>query len=517
MSLRFHPTPLAEPAGSHDWTALATAQAGRRRDGAIRPALLAHGAAAEGLARLLEGGALAVTTGQQAGLFTGPLYTVLKALSAAALAREMTASGLGNVVPVFWVAGDDHDFAEINHCVVTAADGKPARVVLRERPAEAVMLPAYREPLGGDVTRAVGELEAALPPGDARSETLAWLSRSYSPGNSLAEAHAQALAELLGPYGVVVARGWHGSLKAAAREVFLRAALEAGPLDVALGQEASLMRDMDLPVPVEVGQGLSLLMIEARQGRDRLRIAGPGVFETRRSGEKFSLADLERIITSEPERLSGNVLLRPVIEALVFPTIGYFGGPGELAYLRQTGPVFDLLGVPRPARLARLSGLLIEPKVDKVLERHHLAPEDLAQDAGALTSRVAREALPESAAQALADLRAAITDRYARVQAEAACIDKTLERTAENARNQALVGTQEIEKKLVAALKRGNESAMEQITRARDQLYPDGTAQERVISVVSFLARHGRAATDLLFDAARRHAQRHLVAPSRRA
>jgi len=126
---------------------------------------------------------------------------------------------------------------------------------------------------------------------------------------------------------------------------------------------------------------------------------------------------------------------------------------------------------------------------------------------------VAREALPDSAAASLAELRSTITERYAAVQAEAAAVDRTLERTVETARNQALVGAQEIEKKLVAALKRSNDTAVQQVARARDQLFPDGSPQERAVSAVSFLARHGRPVLDLLFDAACQHARRHLVGP----
>lgn len=513
MTIRFQATPLK--AGGGNPREAAKARQRPAGNGAIAPSLLAVGAAEPNLAALLGGGALAVTTGQQAGLFTGPLFAVLKALSAAALAREMSEAGTP-VVPVFWVAGDDHDFAEINHCTVTAADGRPARVVLRERPADAPMLPAYREPVGADGAPALAALEALLPPSDARTGTMAWLARAYTPERSLAEAYASAMAELLGPYGVVVCRGWHGALKTAAREVLLGAGREAGAIDAALTAEAERLRARGTPVPVEVGQGMSLLMIEGAQGRDRLRING-AAFESRRSGEAVTLADLERVIANEPERLSGNVLLRPAVEAALFPTIGYFGGPGELAYLEQCGPVFAALGVPRPARLPRLSGLLIEAKVDKVLDKHQLTPQDLAQDEGSLLSRVAREGLPRKAAEALAVLRDAISNHYAAVQVEAVKIERTLEKTVENARNQALMGSQEIEKKLVAALKRSNDTTVQQVARVRDQLYPDGVAQERVISAVSFLSRHGPQVTDLLFDAARSHARRLLEAPVDRA
>jgi bacillithiol biosynthesis cysteine-adding enzyme BshC len=508
MTIRFLPTPIH--AGGGDWRVTARAQQAARRSRAIAPALLSFGAAEANQRLLLEGGALAVTTGQQAGLFSGPLYAVYKALSAAALARAMTDAGLGPVVPVFWVAGDDHDFAEINHCTVIGGDGRPVRIVLRERPAEAPMLPAYRESVGNDGAAALVALEAALPPGDARAETMDWLRRAYSAERSVAEAHAVALADLLAPYGVVVCRGWHGALKTAANDVLLRAARDAEALDADLAAEADRLRARGAAVPVDVGQGLSLLMVEGVQGRDRLRIAGPGRFETRRSLETFTIEDLERIGAEQPERLSANVLLRPAVEAAVLPAVGYCGGPGELAYLEQTGPVFARLDVPRPARLARLSGLLVEAKVDKVLAKHQLVPADLAASEAALASRIARDALPESTASALADLRRTIAERYRVVQGEAARLDTTLEKPVENARNQALMGSQEIEKKIVAALKRAGDTAIQQVARARDQLHPGGTPQERVISVVSFLARHGRPVLDLVFEAAREHARHHL-------
>jgi bacillithiol biosynthesis cysteine-adding enzyme BshC len=511
MTIRFLPTPIH--AGGGDWRVTARAQQSARRSATIVPALVSFGAAKANQRLLLEGGALAVTTGQQAGLFTGPLYAVYKALSAAALAREMADAGLGSVVPVFWVAGDDHDFAEINHCTVIGGDGRPVRILLRERPAEAPMLPAYREPVGVGGAAALAALEAALPPSDARAGTMDWLSRAYTPERSVAEAHTIALAELLAPYGVVVCRGWHGALKTAANDVLLRAARDAEAIDADLAAEADRLRSRGAAVPVDVGQGLSLLMVEGVQGRDRLRIAGPGRFETRRGLEAFTLEDLERIGAEQPERLSGNVLLRPAVEAAVFPTVGYFGGPGELAYLEQTGPVFARLDVPRPARLARLSGLLVEAKVDKVLEKHQLSPADLAASESALASRIARDALPESTVSALGELRRTITERYAAVQADAIRVDKTLEKPVENARNQALMGSQEIEKRIVAALKRTGDTAIQQVARARDQLFPGGTPQERVVCSASFLARHGPPVLDLVFEAARQHVRRHLEAP----
>ncbi len=483
------------------------AQSGRRFPAAAAEALLAAGEAARaGRDALLSGGALAVTTGQQPGLFTGPLYTVFKALTAAALAEQLARRWGRPVVPVFWVAGDDHDFAEVNHCAVLTADGALKTVTLRERAADAVMLPAYREPLGADGVAALTALEAALPPSEFRAETMAWLGGAYTAQRSVAEAHAVALAELLAPFGVVVCRGWHGALKRAAGEVILGALRAAQPLDEALAREAARLGAAGAEAPVAVGEGMTLAMLEAKFGRDRLRVAD-GAFVTRRSGERVTLKDIEGVLRSTPELISPNVLLRPAVEAHLFPTVAYVGGPAELSYLRQTAPVFAHLAVPKPVAVGRLSGFLVEAKTDKALERFGLSTRDLARPEGELATALFKEALPEEAARSLAALRAALGERWAAVQAAAGSLDKTLERPVETARNQALHAADEIEKRLVAALKRRNETSLQQLARARASLYPGGEAQERVLTLASFLARYGGELLPALAESAREHAR----------
>ena len=503
MTLRFD----AAQAGTLDAAALEgarAAQQGRHFPPGAAEALLASGAAAAaGRDALLTGRALAVTTGQQPGLFTGPLYTVYKALTAAALAERLAGRWGHPVVPVFWVAGDDHDFAEINHCAVLAADGAVRTITLRERAADAVMLPAFRESVGPDGAAALAALEAALPPSEFRSETVAWLGAAYAAERSVAEAHALALASLLAPFGVVVCRGWDGALKRAAAPLMLEALRSAHPLDEALAGEAARLRGAGLETPVTVGEGMGLAMVEGSGGRDRLRIADAG-FVTRRAGERFALADLEVLVRATPERLSANVLLRPVIEAHLFPTVAYVGGPAELAYLRQA--------VPQPVPTPRLSGFVVEAKVDKTLERLGLAPAELGRPDGELASALAREALPADAAQALGALRGGLEERYTAVREAAIRLERTLERPVETARNQALHAVDEIEKRLVAALKRNNDTALQQLARAKANLFPSGKPQERVLTAATYLARHGRPVMGMLHAAARAHVERLLEA-----
>ncbi len=516
MTVRFDASPAAGPApGIQALERARVAQSGRAFPAAAAGALLAAegSAAVRGRDALLSGRALAVTSGQQPGLFTGPLYTIYKALTAAALAEALAERWARPVVPVFWVAGDDHDFAEINHCAVLGADGAVRTIMLRERAPDAPMLPAYREPLGPDAAQVLQALGAALPPSEYQAETLAWLGGAYTPARSVAEAHATALAELLGPLGVVVCRGWNAALKREAGAVLLEALRSARALDEALAKETARLLRAGEEAPVEVGAGMSLVMFEGTQGRDRLRIAEGG-FVTRRSGERLALGDLEAVLKSAPERLSANVLLRPVVEAHLLPTVSYIGGPAELRYLGQAGPAFAHLAVPRPVPAPRLSGLVVEAKVEKALARLGLAARDLARPEGELASAVVRSSLPADAASALERLRRALAEHYDTLARAATAIEPTLQRPVETARNQALHGAEEIEKRLIGALKRNNEATLQQLARARANLFPGGQPQERVLTIASYLARYGRAFLDVLREAAAAHARALLEGPS---
>jgi uncharacterized protein YllA (UPF0747 family) len=423
--------------------------------------------------RLAAGEVLAVTTGQQPGLFTGPLYTVYKALSAVALARRVERERKVPVVPVFWVAGDDHDFAEANHAVVLNAAGEVARIVLRERPADALLLPLFREPCGPEIGGALDRLRGALPDTEFKTDVLSWLEAAYRPDTNLADGFAEALNRLLGPRGIAVFRAHDPAAKRA-----------AAPW---------LLRSLDLTLP----DGLSPVLVEGSAGRDRLRAQGDaGV--ARRSGERFTREALERIAAESPERLSPNVLLRPVIEAALFPTVAYAAGPGELEYLSGAAPLYARLGVAPQTPLPRWSGVVVEGRLDKVLKRHGLTPADFTGPPGALEARLAREALPPDVADTLARLRAELDLHFGRLGAEVARIDPTLERTVQSARNAALAGAHDVEKKLVASLKRANETLAGQLARARAAFAPEGKPQERVLTTASFLVRYGPGFVDAI-------------------
>ena len=483
MTLRLVATPLASlvPAPA--------VRTGALHSGLVEAWLRAPGTETA-IRSLADPGVLVVTTGQQPALFTGPLYTIHKALSAAALAEVLGRRWDRKVVPVFWVAGDDHDFTEANHASWLNADGALVTAVLRERPPDAPLLPLYREPLGPEVDGVLAQLEADLPPAEHREGTLDWLRRHFRPDKTVAGAYGSALAELLAPFGIVCLDSTHAAVKKAAGPLLVDALRKAADIERLLDERSGDLVGQGTDPGVAAADGATLVMVEAALGRDRL-VRTDGGFVTRRAHERFGLADLERLAQQEPQRLSPNVLLRPVVESALLPTVAYVAGPGELRYLPLCRPLYESLGVVPQLPVPRWSGMLVEHRVDRVLEKFGATLEELLQPGHALESRVVRSQLPSETITTLERLRGELAAGYDTLANVARTIDPTIEKTIQNVGKQAQSGTQEVERKMVQHLRKRSEVEMSQVERARTAVLPGGKPQERLLTVAPFLARYG--------------------------
>ncbi len=487
MTLEFQTIPLQ---AGNDFQLPDILDRGIALDPALRPAFVGERRGAENIDRLFDNDALCVTSGQQPGLFTGPLFTLYKALSAVALARKCEAALGRPVVPVFWVAGDDHDFAEANHVTLLSSANGPERLGLPARAADAPSTPLYREALGSDIEGLIERAMALLPDTEFRSDAMAWLSRHYHVGTDMATAFGDALAELLGSAGLVVFRPTHAAAKAVSAPWMIKA-LEAGMmLDERLRARAIELEGAGHAVPVSTQAGNTLVMIDGKMGRDRLTIDGAD-FVARRSGERWTLASLRKLAAVDPERLSANVLLRPVIEAAILPTMVYVAGSGELAYFPQTAPVFETLGVAPQVFMPRWSARIIESRVRKTLDRYGLAPEDLTGPEGQIEAQLVEDAMPSDAASALHRLRNTVDEEFATLVAGGKHIDPTLEKPIEHVRNQMTSGLDNVEKKLISRLKQQNEVLVRQLANARHAVFPIGRPQERVFNLLQYLVKYG--------------------------
>jgi bacillithiol biosynthesis cysteine-adding enzyme BshC len=434
---------------------------------------------------------LAVITGQQTGLFGGPLFTLYKALTVVALAAELERALDRPVVPLFWMASEDHDVAEADH--VQMLDRSGTLVQIRHT--------AWGEPPGGfmpanlrlgpaihDTLTRVGELLPATEFTDALRDALA---QAYTPERTLAEAFACWMTALLGETGLVLVDAADPGMKRLAAGIFRREVEEAPGTSVAIVEVSRALRAQGYPTQIEARpDGVNCFLLA--EGR-RALVRDPTGFRLRDTGETIAPASLLRMVQDSPERFSPNVALRPVVQDALFPTLAYVAGPGELAYFAQLRPVYAAFGVPMPAIVPRASLSLLDPRVAQLLDRFHLPLQDLTAEPEQLASRLLRAHLPPDLGATLAAARQGVEEIFRRLGEAVAAVDPTLQATAGQTGGHIKGHLDQLEKKAVQALKRREADTRQQIQRLRDALMPGGKLQERVYPVLPFLAKYGPA------------------------
>lgn len=440
------------------------------------------------LQRFVEEGGAVVTTGQQAGFLTGPLYTVHKALSAVALARELE-QRLGTIVlPVFWIASEDHDWEEANHAVVLDRVGQLRRFTLSS--AERRALPMSERRLG-DLEKICDEVLQALR---LQGDGVDWVRRVLDPyrrsDHTLAEAFRDALRGLFSEVDLFLTDAADPAVKEGSRSVLLGAAEGAGEEEEVLLGRSEALRAAGYHPQVSILPGGTNLFLRTERGRERLYRRGSD-FIVREGGGVFSRGALVDLVRTETGRVSPNVLLRPVVESAVFPTLAYVGGPGEVAYFAQASALFAGHGILPPLVLPRYSGAIVPARSRRSLASLQLEWSDLEAGRPSLIERVARGHLPPEVGAALQELRQRFTDGYAELIDAAASIDPTLSGPLGSARNRSMWEAHRAERKIVRAIKAREHESLARLDRVLNALRPEGNAQDRVLNVLSFLGEHG--------------------------
>ena len=446
------------------------------------------------LAAVARGNGFVVTTGQQAGILGGPLYTIYKALSAVALADALQERLGVPVLPVFWVASEDHDWAEVSHVDLLDTANRLHRIELPDPlgggggagPGPAMA----RRRFDDGIARFIEDVRALLPPTEFRDALLERVAAAYSPGTSVGDAFERLLAEFLASVPLAMIQASDPELKRASIPI-LRAELEHGERHEAL----LIARTEELAATghepqVPIATGAENVFYESDVGRERLVRTEDG-WITRGRGVRMTRDEALAQLEAEPWRFSPNVLLRPVVESAVLPTLAYVGGPAEVRYFAQTGCLFAAHGVGMPIVVPRASRTVVEAKTRKVLDKFELAVDDLAVPEQELAARVLAESMPQEVDAAIKRLRGAIGEGYASLADAVKQIDPTLKGPIGTARSDAFKTLGDIEQRVMRGLKAQNEIALEQIAKARANLYPSGKPQERVLNPLQYLVRYG--------------------------
>ncbi len=473
---------VREGAGARDWLT------------PLAPAIAATGRAAERLGRAAASGVV-LTTGQQPGLFGGPAYTWSKALSALAMADVLEEMTGVPVAPVFWAATDDADWVEASMTAFATARGlETARL---EGPATDGI--AMAEVPLGPMKVALETLGSACGSA-AHSSLLELVSNAYVPHATMGAAYVQLLRALLEPLGIAVLDAAHPALRTAA-DPFLRRALQrSGAIAEALSARSAAIEAAGFTPQVDVRDGLSLVFRTTSTVVD-------GV--ARRVRTRVPMADAAQVLReSDPGSLGPNVLLRPVIERALLPTVAYHAGPGEYAYFAQVDPIAHALGLESPVAVPRWSGEVLDARA--LARRDALGLDDsMLQGEHTATSRVAREAVDPEIQDALERLRVAI-------ETQVRAVRDAVSRTEPVVAGEVVAGLasdlsarlERFERRVVAGVKRREAALMRDVAFVRASLRPDGQSPERVLNLLPMLARFGSSIFDAMRREARAHAER---------
>lgn len=457
-----------------------------------------EGAARDRLTAFVEQGGYMVTTGQQPGLYGGPLYSIHKGLTAVRLAEALEARLEKPVIPVFWVASDDHDWEEANHTYLIGVDNALHRFELRS-PDPAVTPSLHRITLGDDADEVLDRFVGHLPDTDFSARYVALLREGFASGQTMPAGFHRLLQALLGPFGLFFTDAADPKVKEHSSAMLLEELGRAEGLEQVLETTAGRLENAGFELQVPIMDGGVNLFLEGAAGRERLYRDGDD-FRLRASGEVLSAAAIRSAVESDPKRLSPNVLFRPVVESALLPTLSYVGGPGEIAYFAQLRDYFEAHGIGMPVIHPRWSVTMIEGKIRKVLDKFGLDLADLDRPFHEVASGFAADEVPNEVKAAIGTLRGAVGSGVAELQKAVVGVDPTLKGPTQHLRSQTFTAIEDVEKKVMQAVKKESEIALQQLEKAQLHLYPEGKPAERIQSPLYFLARYDGEILEKLYQ-----------------
>ena len=455
------------------------------RRAALVAALRARNGNSASLDLLSREGTLAVVTGQQVGLFSGPAYTIYKALTAVRLAESLTSQGIPSV-PIFWLATEDHDFAEVNHSFIFDSNHEP------------VALSVNGEALS---ERAVGTLPLHSPPVDRLRQALAGFAHgeevaaiveeTYRAGESFGTAFQALLERLMAGRGLLFIDPLDDAIRKLAAPILRDALADGHNLHTKLMARNRELEAAGYHAQVHLESKTSLVFLLEEGRRITLRKQN-GDFASK--DRRYSAAELSDLA----EHLSPNALLRPVVQDYMLPTIAYVGGPAELAYMAQSQVIYDDLLGRMPVMVGRSGFTLLDGRTAKLMTKYGLNVPSFFHGEDAVRESIAAKLIPEELARQFGDSQAAAAKSLDDLSAMLARFDSTLTSAASKSRAKIMYQISKLERKAGREILSRNERATGEARYMSNLIFPEKHLQERYYSILPFVARHGLDLMDTL-------------------
>ena len=454
----------------------------------------------EHIKRLRDSDCIAVVSGQQAGLFGGPLYTIYKALSAVKLSECLAQRGIKSA-PVFWIATEDHDFVEV----------ATAEFINRDCALSSVSIPAKLHPDGLPVGRitldetmsaTVQSLLDALPKTEFSAGLEALLRETYQPGQKFGDAFARIMTKLTRERGLILLDPLDSHIKKLAAPLYAEAARRAHDIAIAIADRSRELEEAGYHAQVTPSEdSFPLFLHDENDARSALTRTASGKYRTKHNGDERSANELADWARREPERFSPNVTLRAVVQDYLLPTIAYYGGSAEIAYFAQTAEVYRILDRPATPILPRASVTFVEKHTWRSLERYGVRLNDFFAGADHVTARVVEEYLSRETAATFEHTTQTFNNELDALQEQLRRVDPTLADALEKGRRKINYQIDGLRTRFNRSQVARDEAVHRQLEHAFDLLYPQKALQERHINITSFIARHGRYFVDWIFDA----------------
>jgi len=441
---------------------------------------------------------LAVVTGQQLGVFGGPLYTLYKTITVLKLCNSLSEEfDSYNFVPVFWLENEDHDLAEITSLNILDDDGNPKAInYLTPEIANENKQSVGELKLGPEIDDFLKTFRESMRTTDFSEALFSILTEAYKPESTYLEAFRKLMHSLFDSYGVILFNPADKEVKQILKPLFLQEINDFRKHSEAL---VNVSATLDESYHAQVKVKPVNLFMHHEGGRYLIEPVEEG-FRLKNKRVKFSKTELLDKIESNPELISPNVLMRPVCQDYLFPTAFYVGGPGEIAYFAQALSLYDFFKVNKPVIFPRASVTLVEKSINSVLSKYNIRIEDLFLQKGKLADRIISSLSKSNIDDTFQNSKDQIDKIFEKIRTDFADIDPQLADMSEKYKQKIFSYLDEYKAKSADAQKRKYDVVIKQSQKALNNLYPESVLQERVFNYFLFANKYGADLINIIYD-----------------